>query len=89
MSNYRNETTISKTVTFGIYRITGWYGAWAKSRENNRIIGDVRVIGGMLMKVCSIETRMFSKDEVTWVPAMAGENTKYNLENWVEGLGRI
>lgn len=57
-------------------------GSWAKSFENGICLGDVRVIGGVLMKAQYIYPRRFRKTEVNWTPV--DDNKEWSdLSAWV------
>jgi hypothetical protein len=59
-------------------------GSWAKSNENNVIIGECRKINGIVMYAYSIYKReLFRLDEVNWCPVDESFNTIENLRSWV------
>lgn len=71
----------SRKITLGEkYVLGGGFGSWAKSIERGARVGDVRMIGGVLMYAYSIHSRgPFRKKEVNWVPV--DESIKRDFEN--------
>jgi len=73
------------------YEIGSGIGCWAESRETVTVTkGDVRFIGGILMKAYLItETSFFARDGrdiVWWTPCDEKFNDYNNLRKWTKNL---
>ncbi len=61
-------------------------GCWAKSWERGVKIGDVRVIGRILMYATYVYPHRFWVSRISWTPVSGEYNTPENLRNWVNNL---
>lgn len=74
---------MSVKVTLGKYELGGGMGCWARSFENNVDVGEVRVIGEVLMHSRYVYRRKWSKNEISWVPVDDKLNGFSQLKDWI------
>lgn len=78
---------MKKVILNDKYELGGGMGSWAKSYESATVtVGDVRLIGGVLMSAYMVRSPSFfslKADEVHWTPVDDKYNNFDNLRIWI------
>jgi len=77
------------TLEDGYYEIGGDLGSWAQSFESDHCKkGDVRLIGGVLMKATYAYRRQWPWRgfKICWTPVDDSKNSSESLREWIRGL---
>ncbi len=68
-------------IKFGKYTWLGFdeYG-WFSSAERYLAVGDVRIIKGIMFKVCAVHCKWFSCRDVRWAPVVGADSRESMLK---------